>query len=85
MFPDARVIPRSLRAPCEWHGACCEAPALAYTCSCGVCAYRQTTSTKIGIIRIPFDLLCSCSESGCASIDYTNQFATFKQFVTAYH
>jgi hypothetical protein len=67
------------------------------TCTWGVYAYPETPNTKISIIRNPFDLLCSYyhhgdalradggyCHSGWASVNYTHQFATFKQFIAAY-
>tara|TARA_B100000674_G_scaffold491195_1_gene508588 strand:- start:3093 stop:3827 length:735 start_codon:yes stop_codon:yes gene_type:complete len=59
--------------------------------------YPKTPNTKISIIRNPFDLLCSYyhhghklnpngeyCHSGWASVNYTHQFKTFKEFITAY-
>ena len=59
--------------------------------------YPNTPNTKISIIRNPFDLLCSYyyhgvklnpngkyCHSGWASVNYTHQFKTFKEFITAY-
>lgn len=59
--------------------------------------YDITPNTKITIIRNPFDLLCSYyhhgeelksndeyCESGWASVNYTHQFHSFKQFISGY-
>jgi hypothetical protein len=59
--------------------------------------YPRKNHYKITIIRNPFDLLCSYyhhgeklkldgsySHSGWASVNYTHQFKTFKEFITAY-
>jgi hypothetical protein len=67
------------------------------TCYWDIYRYPKTPNTKISIIRNPFDLLCSYyhqgeelkpngryCHSGWASVNYTHQFRTFKQFITAY-
>jgi hypothetical protein len=72
-----------------WHGY--------ETCYWQMYKYPKTPNTKITIIRNPFDLLCSYyhhgsklmpygnyCESGWASVNYTHQFKTFKEFITAY-
>jgi hypothetical protein len=59
--------------------------------------YPIENNLKITIIRNPFDLLCSYyhhgdllrhdgkyCHSGWASVNYTHQFRSFKQFITAY-
>ena len=59
--------------------------------------YPMKPNTKISIIRNPFDLLCSYYHhgvklepndtyciSGWMSVNYTHQFKTFKEFITAY-
>ena len=59
--------------------------------------YPNSPNTKISIIRNPFDLLCSYyhhgdklrpnghyCHSGWAAVNYTHQFKTFKEFITAY-
>lgn len=59
--------------------------------------YPVKDNYKITIIRNPFDLLCSYyhhgdklnpfgryCHSGWASVNYTHQFKTFKEFITAY-
>jgi len=68
-----------------------------YTCFWDKYEYPNTPNTKISIIRNPFDLLCSYyyhgvklnpngeyCHSGWASVNYTHQFKTFKEFITAY-
>jgi hypothetical protein len=67
------------------------------TCYYGIYNYPKIPNTKISIIRNPFDLLCSYyhhgenlkpngiyCHSGWASVNYTHQFKTFKEFITAY-
>lgn len=67
------------------------------TCYWNVYKYPITPNTKITIIRNPFDLLCSYyhhgeklkpnkeyCHSGWASVNYTHQFKSFKEFITAY-
>ena len=67
------------------------------TCFWSLYKYPKTPNTKISIIRNPFDLLCSYyhhgaklkpngeyCHSGWASVNYTHQFKTFKQFIVAY-
>lgn len=59
--------------------------------------YPIKKNLKITIIRNPFDLLCSYYFQGCnlkedgsychsgwASVNYTHQFKSFKQFITSY-
>jgi hypothetical protein len=59
--------------------------------------YPDSKNYKITIIRNPFDLLCSYyfhgeklkpnnkyCESGWASVNYTHQFKSFKEFIDAY-
>lgn len=59
--------------------------------------YPVKNNLKITIIRNPFDLLCSYyfhgeqlkkngkyCHSGWAAVNYTHQFKTFKEFITAY-
>ena len=67
------------------------------TCYWKMNKYPKTPNTKISIIRNPFDLLCSYyhhgdtllpngkyCHSGWASVNYTHQFKTFKEFIKAY-
>jgi hypothetical protein len=67
------------------------------TCFWDIYSYPEEPNTKITIIRNPFDLLCSYyhhgeklkpndeyCHSGWASVNYTHQFKTFKEFIIAY-
>lgn len=68
------------------------------TCYWEIYKYPKNPNTKISIIRNPFDLLCSyyyhgetlrpnCQyqdNCGWATVNYTHQFKTFKEFIIAY-
>lgn len=67
------------------------------TCYWDTYKYANKPNTKITIIRNPFDLLCSYyfhgeplkpnnkyCHSGWASVNYTHQFKSFKEFIIAY-
>ena len=67
------------------------------TCYWEIYEFPKTPNTKISIIRNPFDLLSSYyhhgeklnpndkyCHSGWASVNYTHQFKTFKEFIIAY-